>query len=96
MNKKTQKPPHATPLTDSQKEIIATNINLFDVEISKLPGMDGTTPRQIADYRKRISRPSDSEHRKLAEHLEAYIQHNGLPSRFGDVIQYLKYLRERG
>lgn len=86
----------AYPLTDAQKAIIRDNPETLDAKISRLPGMEGTTVRQISDYRKRITRPSESEHRKLADHLTQYIQTHGLPSKFGDVIGYINYLREQG
>lgn len=86
----------ATPLTEAQKATIRNNTEKFDSDIVKLPGMGGTTPRQVGDYRKKITRPSESDHRRLADQLTKYIQDHGLPARFGDVIPYIQYLRERG
>lgn len=86
----------AYPLTDAQKSIIELNSNLFDSKICNLPGMEGTSVRQVRDYRKRITRESDSEHRQMADHIERYIQHHGLPQQFGDVILWARYLREKG
>ncbi|MBE6506410.1 MAG: hypothetical protein E7Z72_00590 [Methanocorpusculum parvum] len=86
----------AHPLSDSQKRIIENNLGKWDKDICQLDGMAGTTPRQIADYRKRITRTSQSEHRQLAEHLQNYIRDNGLPSKYGAVISYIDYLQNKG
>lgn len=95
MNPK-QSPKRALPLTEIQKSIILENTEIFDSDICKLPGMERTTVRQIADYRKRITRPSTSDHRALADHLTEYIKNHGLPAKFGDVMGYINYLREQG
>ena len=64
----------AYPLTDTQKSIIENNLDVWDTELCKLPGMENTTVRQVRDYRRRFMRESESEHRKLADHIDEYIK----------------------
>lgn len=86
----------AYPLTDAQKAIIENNLDMWDADVCKLAGMEGTTVRQVRDHRRRISRMSESEHRKLADHIEQYIKENGLPREYGVVISWAQYLRRKG
>lgn len=86
----------AYPLTEAQKAIVEENLGLFDSKICQLKGMEGTTIRQVKDYRKRITRESVSEHRQLADHIEQYIRQNGLPREYGAVISWARYLRGKG
>lgn len=86
----------AYPLTDTQKSIIEENLDLWDAGICKLTGMEGTTVRQVRDYRRRITRESISEHRKLADHIDEYIKQYGLPRQYGNVIAWARFLRGKG
>ena len=86
----------ALPLTENQKAIIRDNTSRFDADIIKLPGMEGTTTRQVSDYRKKVTRPSTSDARQLATALEQYISDHGLPSQYGIVLKYMHYLQEQG
>lgn len=86
----------AYPLTDTQKSIIENNLDVWDSELCKLPGMENTTVRQVRDYRRRFMRESESEHRKLADHIEQYIKNNGLPREYGIVLTYAQYLKRKG
>lgn len=86
----------AYPLTDTQKSIIENNLDVWDTELCKLPGMENTTVRQVRDYRRRFMRESESEHRKLADHIEQYIKNNGLPREYGIVLTYAQYLKRKG
>lgn len=86
----------AYPLTEAQKAIIENNLDLWEADVCKLEGMEGTTVRQVKDYRRRIVRFSESEHRNLADHIEQYIKHNGLPREYGIVLAYAQYLRRKG
>lgn len=86
----------AYPLTDTQKSIIENNLDVWDTELCKLPGMENTTVRQVRDYRRRITRESRSVHRELADHIEQYIKDNGLPREYGAVISWAQYLRRKG
>ena len=80
----------APPLTAEQKEICRENRTRFPTDIARLPGMEGTTPRQIADY---LRKPEHNEHAVLADQLEKYIEHNGLPTKHSGVISFIRYLR---
>lgn len=84
------------PLTEAQKSIIESHLDEWDADICKLDGMQGTSVRQVKDYRRRICRDSESEHRKLADHIEQYIRDNGLPREYGVVLAYAQYLRRKG
>ena len=86
----------AYPLTDTQKSIIENNLNVWDAELCKLPGMENTTVRQVRDYRRRILHESESEHRKLADHIDEYIKQYGLPRQYGNVIAWARFLRGKG
>ena len=84
----------ATPLTESQKRIIRENYeNMMDRSICALPGMEGTTARQVKDYRLKVSKPQTTDAAVLASALEDYISSHGLPARYGAVIPYISYLR---
>lgn len=80
-------------MTSAQKQICKDNQNCFPADICKMPGMDGTTPRQIADYLRKIRQPSEES--KLADMLEKYIQNHGLPCEYGAVLKYLSFLKSR-
>lgn len=86
----------AYPLTDAQKTIIENNLELFDAQLIELEGMKGTTLRQVRDYRRRITRPPQSEHAQLAELIEQYILKHGLPQQYGAVLSWARYLRQKG
>ena len=86
----------AYPLTDTQKSIIENNLDVWDAELCKLPGMENTTVRQVRDYRRRILHESESEHRKLADHIDEYIKQYGLPRQYGNVIAWARFLRGKG
>lgn len=86
----------ALPLTAAQKRIIEEHVELFDKDLIKLAGMEGTSLRQVGDYRKRLARTAPSEHRQLADAIRDYIAKYGLPAKFGDVLNYEQYLRNRG
>lgn len=86
----------AYPLTEAQKSIIENHLDLWDAELCKLDGMEGATVRQVKDYRRRITKDSESEHRKLADHIERYIRDNGLPREYGVVLAYAQYLKRKG
>jgi len=80
------------PLTIAQKTIIQNNLSKFSADIMKLPGMEGTSRRQIQDYRKRIG-TSDEEY--LVDVLEEYIAVHGLPLEFSCIMRYIRYLKTR-
>lgn len=86
----------AYPLTDTQKSIIENNLDVWDAELCKLPGMENTTVRQVRDYRRRFMHESESEHRKLADHIDEYIKQYGLPRQYGNVIAWARFLRGKG
>lgn len=80
-------------MTGAQKQICIDNENKFPAEICKLPGMEGTSSRQVADYLRKYRKPS--EERELADMLEDYIENHGLPREYGTVLKYVTYLRSR-
>lgn len=83
----------AAPLTDEQKSIIRKNPNLYAATIMTLPGMEGTTKRQIETYQRK---PHEVNAQCLADALERYIGDNGLPQPYSSgVIGYIRYLRTR-
>ena len=86
-------PEKAFPLTIEQKTIIQENREkMFASEIQRLPGMEGTTVRQIGDF---LRRRGHVNPQKLADTLEEWIREDGLPANYASVMQYLKYLREK-
>lgn len=80
-------------MTSVQKQICLDNAGMFPALIAKLPGMEGTTQRQIADYLRK--KPTESQEHKLVEMLDDYIQTHGLPREYGSVLKYLEYLRAK-
>jgi len=56
----------------------------------KLKGMEGTTRRQIRDFKRRL-RDSDEDY--LANELEEYIGVHGLPKEYAGVMRYIWYLK---
>jgi len=79
-------------LTIEQKEIIKENSLKFAEDIMKIPGMKGTTKRQIRDFMRRIEH---SEEEYLANELEEYIEDHGLPKEHAGVMRYIRYLKRR-
>lgn len=85
--------PRGVGMTAAQKQICLDNADMFPALICKLPGMEGTTSRQIADFLRKQRQPS--EELQLAEMLENYIQTHGLPREYGSVLKYIPYLKSR-
>ena len=86
----------AFPLTATQKGIITENKDKFPADIAKLPGMTGTTVRQISEYLRRTQNPCNQQASKLADCIQAFIDKNGLPAEYAKVFAYLRYLRSLG
>jgi len=82
----------AAPLTFEQKEIIKANISQFAADIMKMPGMEGTSRRQIQDYQRRKGKRDEEI---LIDDLEEYIGEHGLPQEFAAVMKYIRYLKGR-
>lgn len=80
-------------MTSAQKQICIENANKFPADICKMPGMEGTSSRQVADYLRKSRMPS--EELQLADMLEKYIQNHGLPREYGSVLKYLSFLKSR-
>ncbi len=83
----------AKPLTPEQKRTICENRERFPADIARMPGMDGTTTRQISDYLRLHPAGEPNPHAELADHLEEYIRQFGLPSKYGNVMAYVRYIR---
>jgi len=65
---------------------------MMDASITALPGMEGTSARQVKDYRLKIS-STENDALQLAAALESYIAAHGLPAQYGAVLPYISYLR---
>mgnify|MGYP001544816769 CR=1 FL=1 len=85
----------ARALTRTQKQIILENRNLFAANIARLPGMEGTSVRQISDFLRQHPAGQPNPHEELADHIERYIREHGLPAKHGGVMGYIKYLRDQ-
>lgn len=83
----------AKPLTAEQKQICRENSStMFADQITQLPGMEGTTKRQVADY---LRTPDDNKYAIMADMLEQFIASDGLPRQYSAVIGYVRYLRSK-
>lgn len=87
-------------LTDTQKEIIEQNIDLFPAQIKQLPGMENkdVTRNVIRAYQKRVQVAEEPDDKAvLVTLLTQYMNAHGLPSRFhgaGGVTGFIAFLRE--
>lgn len=82
----------AKPLTPEQKQIARSNPQLFAEQIAKLPGMEGTNKRQIADY---LRRPVNNPYKDTADAIEKVISIDGLPRQYVGILEYVRYLRSK-
>ncbi|HJJ49867.1 MAG TPA: hypothetical protein O0X25_04540 [Methanocorpusculum sp.] len=83
----------ATPLTDEQISIIRGNQEtMLPADISHLPGMEGTTVRQIRECQRR---KPDLDAQFVADTFEAWIARDGLPGKFAILMHYIQYLRRK-
>lgn len=95
MTRTTTKPTRTQALTRDQKQIILDNRNLFAANIARLPGMEGSSVRQISDFLRQHPAGQPNPHQELADHIERHIREHGLPAKHGCVVGYIKYLRDR-
>ena len=83
----------AAPLTEEQMAIIREKQDvMLPVDISQLPGMEGTTVRQIRECQRK---KPDLDAQFVADTFEAWIAEDCLPGRFSILMHYIQYLRKK-